>query len=58
MPLPDVDEDIPDSTGDLAWLGPSVVGEGLPPLNASDVPTCGIGIPGVPMCDRGGLFNP
>ena len=56
--LPDIDQDIPDAVGDLAWLGPSLVQAGLPPLNASNVPHCGIGIPGVPTCDRAGLSNP
>ena len=57
MLIPDVDEDIPDSLGDFAWLGPELVGDGFPPLNASDLPTCAIGIPGVPTCDRAGLSN-
>jgi len=55
--LPDVDQDIPDS-GDLSRSGLPLVEAGFPPLNASDVPPCDIGIPGVPTCDRAGLSNP
>ena len=56
--LPEVDQDIPDSVGDLSRSGLPLVEAGFPPLNASDVPPCGIGIPGIPACDRAGLSNP
>jgi hypothetical protein len=43
-----------DSFGDIVWEESQLVSQGFPPINVTDVPSCGIGIPGLPLCNREG----